>query len=42
MYYTPLAENTRRKNRHLGTIAQLCWAVSLQVRHTSTIGKKTC
>jgi len=24
-----LAGNTRRKNRHLGTIAQLCWAISL-------------
>jgi len=28
------------KNRHLGTIAQLCWAMSLQLRHVSTIGKK--
>jgi len=28
------------KNRHLGTIAQLCWAVSSQVRHISTFGKK--
>jgi len=27
------------KNRHLGTIAQLCRAVSLQLRHVSTIGK---
>ena len=27
------------KNRHLGTIAQLCSAVSSQVRHVSTIGK---
>jgi len=38
-----LAENTGRKkvakNRHLGTIAQLCWAISLQLRHVSTIGK---
>jgi len=38
-----LAENTGRKkvtkNRHLGTIAQLCWASS-QLRHVSTIGKK--
>jgi len=25
---------------HLGTIAQLCWAISLQLRHVSTIGKK--
>jgi len=38
-----LAENTGRKkvakNRHLGTIAQLCRAISLQLRHISTIGK---
>ena len=27
------------KNRHLGTIAQICRAVSLQLRHVSTIGK---
>ena len=27
------------KNRHLGTIAQLCRAVSSQLRHISTIGK---
>ena len=27
------------KNRHLGTIAQLCQAVSSQLRHISTIGK---
>ena len=27
------------KNRHLGTIAQLCRAISLQLRHISTIGK---
>jgi len=25
------------KNRHLGTIAQLCFAISLQLRHVSTI-----
>jgi len=30
-------ENTGRKNRHLGTIAQLCWAISSQLRHVSTI-----
>jgi len=40
-----LAENTGRKNgaktRHLGTIAQLCRAISSQLRHVSTIGK-TC
>jgi len=39
-----LAANTGRKkiakNRHLGTIAQLCRAISLQLRHMSTIGKK--
>ena len=38
-----LAANTRRKkvakNRHLGTIAQLCRAISSQLRHASTIGK---
>ena len=27
------------KNRHLGTIAQLCQAISSQLRHVSTIGK---
>jgi len=27
------------KNRRLGTIAQICWAISLQLRHISTIGK---
>ena len=27
------------KNRHLGTIAQLCQAISLQLRHVLTIGK---
>jgi len=41
---TRLAENTGRKkvakNRHLGTIAQLCRAISSQLRHVSTIGKK--
>jgi len=38
-----LTENTGRKkvakNRHLGTIAQLCRAISSQLRHVSTIGK---
>ena len=29
-----------RKNCHLGTIAQLCRAISSQLRHVSTIGKK--
>ena len=41
---TRLAENTGRKkvakNRHLGTIAQLCWAISSQLWHVSIIGKK--
>ena len=39
-----LTENTGRKkgakNRHLGTIAQLCQAISSQLRHISTIEKK--
>jgi len=30
-----------QKNRHLGTIAQLCPAISSQLRHVSAIGK-TC
>jgi len=29
-----------RQNRHLGTIPQLCWPISSQLRHVSTIGKK--
>ena len=29
-----------RQNRHLGTIAQFCRAISSQLRHISTIGKK--
>jgi len=40
---TLLAENTGckkvAKNRHLGTIAQLCRATSSQLRHLSTFGK---
>jgi len=28
------------KNRHLGTMAQLCLAISSQPRHVLTIGKK--
>jgi len=28
------------KNRHFGTIGQLCRAISSQLRHVSTIGKK--
>ena len=43
MCCTRLAGNTGckndAKNCHLRTIAQLCWAVSLQLRHVSTIGK---
>jgi len=43
MCCTRLAENTGRKkvakNRHLGTIAQLCQAIFSQLRHVSTIGK---
>jgi len=39
-----LAENTGRKNsqknRLLGTIRQFCRAISSQLRHISTIGKK--
>ena len=31
--------NTLRKNRYFGTIAQLCQAVSSQLRHVSTIRK---
>jgi len=44
MCCTRLTGNTGRKNdaknRHLGTIAQLCRAESSQLRHVSTIGKK--
>jgi len=37
---TRLAANAGcKKNRHFGTIAQLCRAVSSQLRHISTIGK---
>jgi len=40
---TRLAGNAGRKkspkNRHLGTIAQLCRAISSQLRHLLTIGK---
>jgi len=27
------------KNRHFGTIAQICQAISSELRHVSTIGK---
>jgi len=44
MCCTRLAENTGRKkvakNRHLATIAQLCLAISSQLRHVSTNRKK--
>ena len=44
MCCTWLAGNTGRKNdaknRHLRTIAQLCRAISSQLRHVSTIEKK--
>ena len=43
MCCTRLAENTGRKNdaknRHVGTIPQLCPPISSQLRHVSTIGK---
>ena len=44
MCCTRLAGNAERKNvaknRHLGTIAQFCRAISSQLRHVSTIGRK--
>jgi len=40
MCCTRLAGNTGRKNRHFGTIAQLCQGISSELRHVSTIGKK--
>ena len=40
MCCTRLAGNTGRKNRRFGTIAQLCRAISSELRHASTIGKK--
>jgi len=43
---TWLAGNAGRKkspkSRHLRTIVQLCRAISSQLRHVSTIRKKTC
>jgi len=43
---TRLTGNTGRKkvakNLHLGTVAQLCWAISSQLRHVLTVRKKTC
>jgi len=45
IYCTRLAENTGRKkpdkDRHLGTIPQLCRAASSQLRHVSTIETRT-
>jgi len=44
MCCTRFAENAGRKkspkNRHLRTVEQLCQAISSQLRHVSTIGKK--
>jgi len=41
---TQLTENIEYKKspkiRHLGTIAPLCWAISSQLKHIWTIGKK--
>ena len=37
---TRLADNTGRKDRHFGTIAQLCRAISSELRHVSTIGRQ--
>ena len=39
MCCTRLAAIQDAKNRHFGTIWHLCWAVSSQLRHISTIGK---
>jgi len=35
-----LLEIQDAENRHFGTIAQLCRAISLELRQVSTIGKK--
>jgi len=37
-----LKNNTQKspKSRHLGTVSQLCRAISSQLRHVSTIGEK--
>jgi len=40
MCCTQLAEIQDAKNHHFGTIAQLCRAISSQLRYVSTIGKK--
>jgi len=34
-----LAGNTGRKNRHFGTITQVCRAISSELRHVLTTGK---
>jgi len=39
MCCTQLGGNTGHKNRHFGTIEQLCRAISSELRHVSTIGK---
>ena len=39
MCYTRIAGNAGPKIRHLGTIAQLCRAISSQVKHMSAIEK---
>jgi len=40
MWGTRLTGNTGRKNGHLCGITELCRAISSQLRHVSTIGKK--
>jgi len=40
MSCTHLAKKQDEKIRHLHTIAQFCHAISSQLRHVSTIGKK--
>ena len=40
VYHTSKNRKKIAKIRHLGTIAQLCRAISSQLRHISTIGKK--
>ena len=42
MCCTQLAGNAGPKNSPSGTIAPLCRSMSSQLRHVSTIGKKTC
>jgi len=39
MRCTLLAENRGRKNRHFGTIAQICRTISSELRRVSTIRK---